>query len=102
MASILRSFYALSEDPRLANIKSAQKQNRKRIKREARNRAKRSELRTAIKKLRSAIATKDPAKAKAALAPAVTLLDRAGRGLLKSNSTSRTISRLTHDVNALK
>jgi small subunit ribosomal protein S20 len=86
----------------LANIKSAQKQNRKRIKREARNRSKRAELRTAIKKLRSAISTKDPAKAKAALLPAVRLLDRAGRGLLKSNSTSRTISRLTHDVNALK
>jgi small subunit ribosomal protein S20 len=86
----------------LANIKSAQKQNRKRIKREARNRSKRAELRTAIKKLRAAIATKDATKAKAALVPAVRLLDRAGRGLLKSNSTSRTISRLTHDVNGLQ
>ena len=86
----------------MANIKSAQKQNRKRIKREARNRSKRSELRTAIKKLRAAIASKDGGKAKTALLPAVRLLDRAGRGLLKSNTTSREISRLTRAVNAMK
>jgi small subunit ribosomal protein S20 len=86
----------------LANIKSAQKQNRKRIKREARNRSKRAELRTAIKKLRAAIASKDGGKAKAALLPAVRLLDRSGRGLLKSNTTSREISRLTRAVNAMK
>jgi small subunit ribosomal protein S20 len=85
----------------LANIKSAEKKNRQRIKHEARNRSQRSELRTAVKKLRSAIATKDADKAKQALEPAVRLLDRSGRGLLKSNTTSRTISRLTRAVNAL-
>jgi small subunit ribosomal protein S20 len=85
----------------LANIKSAEKKNRQRIKNEARNRSQRSELRTAIKKLRTAIATKDAEKAKQALLPAVTLLDRSGRGLLKQNTTSRSISRLTRAVNAL-
>jgi small subunit ribosomal protein S20 len=85
----------------LANIKSAEKKNRQRIKNEARNRSQRSELRTAIKKLRTAIATKDPAKAKQALLPAVRLLDRSGRGLLKQNTTARSISRLTRAVNAL-
>jgi small subunit ribosomal protein S20 len=85
----------------LANIKSAEKKNRQRIKHEARNRSQRSELRTAVKKLRSAIASKDAEKAKQALSPAVRLLDRSGRGLLKSNTTSRTISRLTRAVNAL-
>ena len=85
----------------MANIKSAEKKNRQRIKHEARNRSQRSELRTAVRKLRSAIATKDAEKAKQALVPAVTLLDRSGRGLLKSNTTSRTISRLTRAVNAL-
>ena len=85
----------------MANIKSAEKKNRQRIKHEARNRSQRSELRTAVRKLRSAIASKDAEKAKQALAPAVRLLDRSGRGLLKSNTTSRTISRLTRAVNAL-
>ena len=85
----------------MANIKSAEKKNRQRIKHEARNRSQRSELRTAVKKLRSAIASKDGDKAKQALEPAVRLLDRSGRGLLKSNTTSRTISRLTRAVNAL-
>jgi small subunit ribosomal protein S20 len=85
----------------LANIKSAEKKNRQRIKHEARNRSQRSELRTAVKKLRSAIASKDPAKAKQALLPAVRLLDRAGRGLLKNNTTSRTIGRLTRAVNSM-
>ena len=85
----------------MANIKSAEKKNRQRIKHEARNRSQRSELRTAVRKLRSAIASKDAEKAKQALVPAVTLLDRSGRGLLKQNTTSRTISRLTKAVNAL-
>lgn len=83
----------------MANIKSAEKKNRQRIKREARNRAKRSELRTALKKLRAALAAKNPEQAKAALQPAVRLLDRAGRrGLVKKNSTSRSVSRLTRAV----
>ena len=47
----------------MANIKSAEKKNRQRIKREARNRAGKSEMRTAIKKLRAAVATKDQAYA---------------------------------------
>ena len=85
----------------MANIKSAEKKNRQRIKHEARNRSQRSELRTAVRKLRSAIASKDAEKAKQALVPAVRLLDRSGRGLLKHNTTSRTISRLTKAVNAL-
>ena len=86
----------------MANIKSAEKKNRQRITHEARNRSQRSELRTAIKKLRTAISAKDAAKAKEALPSAVRLLDRAGnRGLLKSNSTSRSISRLTKAVNSL-
>ena len=87
----------------MANIKSAEKKNRQRIKREARNRSKRSELRTALKKLRAAIAANDSGEAKKALEPAVRLLDRAGRrGLVKPNSTSRSVSRLTRAVSAIK
>jgi small subunit ribosomal protein S20 len=87
----------------LANIQSSQKKNRQRIKREARNRAGKSAVRTAVKKLRAAIASKDPGKAKEALLPAVSLLDRAGRsGLVERNASNRSISRLTRAVNALK
>jgi small subunit ribosomal protein S20 len=87
----------------LANIKSAEKKNRQRIKREARNRSKRSELRTALKKLRAALDARNAGEAVKALGPAVRLLDRAGRrGLVKKNSTSRSVSRLTRAVGALK
>lgn len=84
----------------MANIKSSEKKNRQRIKREARNRAKKSEMRTALKKVRVALSGKNPAKAKEALGPATRLLARAGRsGLIKRNSADRAISRLTKAVN---
>ncbi len=87
----------------MANIQSSEKKNRQRIKREARNRAGKSAVRTAVKKLRAAIDAKDAGKAKEALLPAVRMLDRAGRsGLVERNATNRSISRLTRAVNALK
>jgi small subunit ribosomal protein S20 len=86
----------------LANIKSSEKKNRQRIKREARNRAGKSAMRSAVKKLRAAISAKDPNQAREALAPAVRMLNRAGRsGLVERNATDRSISRLTRAVNAL-
>lgn len=87
----------------MANIKSAEKKNRQRITHEARNKAARSEVRTAVKRLRAALAAKDATTAKAALAPAVRLLDRAGRkGIVEPNASSRSISRLTRAVASLK
>jgi small subunit ribosomal protein S20 len=87
----------------LANIQSSEKKNRQRIKREARNRSKKSEMRTVVKKLRAAIEAKDGTKAREALAPAVRVLSRAGRsGLIERNASDRSISRLTRAVNALK
>jgi small subunit ribosomal protein S20 len=86
----------------LANIKSSEKKNRQRIKREARNRAGKSAMRSAVKKLRAAISAKDPSTAREALAPAVRMLNRAGRsGLVERNASDRSISRLTRAVNAL-
>ena len=86
----------------MANIKSSEKKNRQRIKREARNRAGKSAMRSAVKKLRAAITAKDPNQAKEALVPAVRMLNRAGRsGLVERNATDRSISRLTRAVNAL-
>jgi small subunit ribosomal protein S20 len=57
-----------------------------------RNRARRSQLRTALKRVRSAA---DAKEAQAAFVEAVRLLDRAGRkNLVHHNTASRTKSRL--------
>jgi small subunit ribosomal protein S20 len=86
----------------LANIKSAEKKNRQRIRREARNRAQKSAMRTAVKRRRAAIAARDAKQARTLLPPAVHLVDRAGRkGVIKPRAASRTVSRLTIAVNAL-
>lgn len=86
----------------MANIASALKKNRQHFKREARNRSQKAEMRTAIKKVRSAVVAKDAKKAKAALPAAVKLVDRAGRkGLIDPNAASRTVSRLVSAVGGL-
>jgi small subunit ribosomal protein S20 len=86
----------------LANIKSSQKKNRQRITHEARNRAQKSEMRTAVKALRAAIAAKKGTDAKTLLGEAISLVDRAGRkGIIKKHTASRTVGRLTVAVNAI-
>ena len=78
----------------MANIKSAEKRNRQRIKREAANRIVRGSARTAIKKARVAIATGDPNAAELVRA-AESALDRAAsKGVLHANNASRRKSRL--------
>jgi small subunit ribosomal protein S20 len=65
-----------------------------------RNRARRSQLRTAIRKVRSAANAKE---AKAAYLEAERLLDRAGRkNLVHRNTASRTKSRLAKLVSGKK
>ncbi len=76
--------------PRTKSAKKAQRQTKSR---NERNREQRSELRTAIKKVRAA-ATAD--EAASAYAAAVSLIDRAGRkNLVHRNTARRTKSRLT-------
>jgi len=83
----------------LANTSSAQKADRQRIKRTRINHARKSAMRTAIKKVRKAIEAKDSEGAKEALGVAVPLIDRAGgRGVIKRNTASRLVSRLTQAV----
>lgn len=87
----------------MANIKSAEKKNRQRIRHHARNAAHRSEMRTAVKNLRAAIAAKDPQQAAALLKSATSLISRLGRrGVIKKRTSSRSVSRLTVAVNALR
>jgi ribosomal protein S20 len=81
----------------MANIQSSEKKNRQRIKREARNASQKSAMRTAVKKLRAAIAAKDSKQAEALLKEATKLIARlGGRGVIKPRTASREVSRLTH------
>ena len=86
----------------MANIKSSQKAARQRITRTARNVARKTAMRTAIKKVRAALASKDAKAAKAALPSAVRAIDMAAsKGVIKRGTASRSVSRLTVAVNTL-
>jgi small subunit ribosomal protein S20 len=85
----------------MANIQSSAKKNRQRIKHEARNAAQKSAMRTAVKKLRSAIAAKDARHMEALLKEATRLIARLGRrGIIKRRTASREVSRLTRATSA--
>ncbi len=79
----------------MANTHSAVKRNRKALKRNARNTAVKSSVKTALKKAREAIAGGDKEKAKSAVVAATTALDKAAaKGVLHSKNASRHVSRL--------
>lgn len=83
----------------MPRIKSAKKRMRQTRTATARNRAQRSELRTALKKARTATG----AAVDAALKEAASLLDRAGRkNLIHRNAAARKKSRLAKAANAAK
>ena len=84
----------------LANIKSAKKRILVAETRAARNKAIKSEVKTAIKKVDAAIAAKDIETAKANLRAAIATMNKAtSKGVYHKNTTSRKISRLTKAVN---
>ena len=86
----------------MANTKSAQKAARQTIRRTAVNKSRRSQMRTYVRKVEEAIATKDPNTAAAALREAEPLVARAAqKGILHKNTAARKISRLTKRVKAL-
>lgn len=71
-------------------------------KRTERNKHERSTLRTFIKRVREAVATKNQDAAKAALAAAIPVIDGAAtKGIIHSSNASRNVSRLTKLVNTL-
>ena len=78
----------------MANIKSAEKQNRKMIKHRTRNRAAMASLRTAVKAARAAVDNKAN-DAAALVKQAVAIVDSAvTKGILKRQTASRYVSRL--------
>ena len=87
----------------MANTKSAEKRNRQAQKRRARNTAVRTGVKSAIKKAREAIASKDPQKAAEALKLATRTIDKAAsKGVLHAKNASRKIARLAHAVTSTK
>ncbi len=86
----------------MANTKSAEKRNRQNIQQRERNRAHRSRLRTAIKSLRSAVASGDAATAAELLPKTLGIIDKtAQKKVIHANTASRYKSRLTKTVSAL-
>ena len=86
----------------MANTKSAQKAARQTIRRTAVNKSRRSEMRTFVRKVEEALATKDPKAAADALHAAEPKIARAAqKGIVHKNAASRKISRLAKRVRAL-
>jgi small subunit ribosomal protein S20 len=86
----------------MANIASAEKRIRQTVKRTARNKARKSRVHTAIRKIEEAVAAGDKAAAQAAFLAAQPEMQRAaGKGVMKANTVSRKLSRLSASVKAV-
>jgi small subunit ribosomal protein S20 len=80
----------------VANVASAEKRNRQRLKRRARNLFHLTTMRTYVKRVRAALDAKDNEKAASALNDAIPIIDKAAqRGVIDRKTASRKISRLT-------
>ncbi len=86
----------------MANIKSAKKRILVNETKAARNKAIKSKVKTAVKKVDAAIAAKDAEAAKTALRAAIVEITKAGsKGVYHKKTVSRKISRLSKAVNAI-
>ncbi len=86
----------------MANTSSARKRIRQTAKRTLRNTARKSRMRTFVKKVELACASGDKDAAAAALRAAQPEMQRAaGKGVIHKNTVSRKLSRLSARVKAL-
>ena len=86
----------------MAHHKSAIKRIKQNKVRNERNKHVRSTLKTFIKRVREAVAGKDPIAAKEALAAALPVIDKAAtKGVIHKSNASRNASRLSRLVNTL-
>lgn len=86
----------------LANHKSALKRHRQSIAQRLRNRSQRSAMKNTVKKLHSAIESKDKDAVRLTLVDATSIIAKtATKGIIHSNTANRTISRLTKRANAV-
>lgn len=86
----------------MANIKSAKKRVLVNQKKADRNKSIKSAVKTSIKKLEAAVVAKDKEAAVAALANAISTIDKAAtKGVYHKNNAARKVSRLSKAVNTL-
>ena len=87
----------------MANIKSAKKRILVNRTKAERNKAIKSSVKTAIKKVRVAIEANDKEAAQTALLAATATIDKAAtKGVYHKNNASRKVSRLAKAVNAME
>ncbi|MCI8724562.1 MAG: 30S ribosomal protein S20 [Hungatella sp.] len=86
----------------MANIKSAKKRILVNETRAARNKATRSRVKTAIKKVDAAVAAGDKAAAQACLTSAVSEIEKAcSKGVYHKNNAARKVSRVSKAVSSM-
>ena len=86
----------------MANTVQARKRARQALAQRAHNMAQRSELRTAIKKVRAAIAAGDKAAASGVFQASMSVIDRiADKKIIHKNKASRHKSRLAQAIKAM-
>lgn len=86
----------------MANIKSAKKRILVNKTKADRNKAIRSSVKTAMKKVDAAVAANDKAAAAAALTDAISTIDKAAtKGVYHKNNAARKVSRLSKAVNSI-
>jgi small subunit ribosomal protein S20 len=86
----------------MANTDSARKRIRQNVVRTARNHARKSRMRTFMKKVETAIASGDRGAANAALREAQPEMQRAaGKGVVHKNTVARKLSRMTARIKQL-
>ncbi|MGE0417103.1 MAG: 30S ribosomal protein S20 [Acetobacteraceae bacterium] len=86
----------------MANTASARKRIRQTLKRTARNQARKSRMRTFVKKVETALASGDKSAAAEALRMAQPEMQRAStKGVIHANTVARKLSRLSARVKAL-
>lgn len=85
----------------MANHKSAEKRNRQNEVRRERNRANRSRVKTAIRRIDEAMALNSVEQAQTALQNAIPVIAKAaGKGTIHAKTAARKVSRLTLRVNS--
>jgi small subunit ribosomal protein S20 len=95
---------AASQNPDLimANTKSAKKAARQAVRRTIVNKARRSRLRNAVRKVEEAISAGDRTRAVAAMAEAEPVIVRAAqKNIVHRNAAQRKVSRLAHRIATL-
>jgi small subunit ribosomal protein S20 len=86
----------------MANTKSAKKAARQSVRRTIINKARRSRLRGAVRKVEEAITAGDRSRALAAMAEAEPVIIRAAqKNVVHRNAAQRKVSRLAHRIAAL-